>query len=223
MKRSLSDIEIQIIKDRLNRLQIAYVEIYDELLDHYISSLEQLPAIEFDKKREALDDEFGWSVVRSLEKELLNAVSKELQNSQLEALKIWKLDVLKVLGIISFAFFLLIIYHLISFDVMMVFSFLPALGILVAFLFHSGNYFSLSLDPNYHRPRNVILQAALGRYVLIFNFFNASFVFSSIFLNNIGFESWAMAVMIFYSTFMNIYALSLYGSVNLKNFKLIRS
>ncbi|MCH6199359.1 hypothetical protein MMU07_07210 [Aquiflexum sp. LQ15W] len=223
MKRRLYNIEIQTIKDRLNRLQIAYVEIYDELLDHYISSLEQFPASEFDKKREALDDEFGWSVVRSLEKELLNAVSKELKNSQLEALKIWKLDVLKVMGIFSYASFLLIIYHLISLDVMMIFSFLPALGILVALLYHSGNYFSLSLDPNYHRPRNVILQAALGKYVLIFNFFNAFFVFTSIFLNNIGLESWAMVLMIFYTTFMNIYALSLYGSINLKNFKLIGS
>lgn len=223
MKRRLSDIEVQTIKDRLSRLQIAYVEIYDELLDHYISSLEQFPASEFDKKREVLDDEFAWSVVRGLEKELLNAVSIQLQNSQLEALKIWKLDALKVLGIFSYAFFLLIIYHLISLDVMMIFSFLPVLGILVALLYHSGNYFSLSFDPNYHRPRNVILQAALGKYVLIFNFFNAFFVFTSIFLNNIGLESWAMVLMIFYTTFMNIYALSLYESINLKNFKLIRS
>lgn len=70
--RKLTDIELQTIKDRLVSLQITYLEIYDELLDHYISALEQVDPEDFDDKKEKLDEEFAWSVVRGMEKDLLN-------------------------------------------------------------------------------------------------------------------------------------------------------
>lgn len=220
--RKLSEIEIRTIKTRLDRLQIAYLEIYNELLDHYVTALEQVEPEEFGNKKEMLDEEFAWSVVRDMEKQLLNSVSSELQSSQLEALKFWKMDFWKVLVIFSYSIFLVMVHLFISLDVMLVFSFLPIVGILVALLYHSGNSFSFSRDPKYHRPKNVILQGALGRYVLIFNLLNAFFMGTSTFLNIHGFESWAMALMICYTTILNIYALSLYGSINLKNLKLIR-
>ncbi|WP_194974796.1 hypothetical protein [Aquiflexum lacus] len=220
--KKLSDIEIQTIKDRLDRCLITYVEIYDELLDHYISALEQVASEEFGNRMEALDEEFAWSVVKRMEKELLNSVSNQLQSSQLQALKFWKMDFWKVLVIFSYSIFLVMVNLFISLDVMLVFSFLPIVGILVALLYHSGNSFSFSRDPKYNRPKNVILQGALGRYVLIFNLLNAFFLGTSTFLNIHGFGSWAMALMICYTTILNIYALSLYGSINLKNLKLIR-
>ncbi|WP_194774399.1 hypothetical protein [Pararhodonellum marinum] len=221
--RTLSENEIQSIKTRLNLRLIAYQEIYDELLDHYVTALEQVAPEEFASKVEALDNEFAWSVVRGMEKELLSSVSHQIQNSQLAALKIWKLDWWKVLGIFTYTFFLVMVYQFISLDVMLVFSILPVVGILVALLYHSGNSISFSRDPKNHRPKNVILQAALGRYVLIFNFLNAFFMVTATFLNIHGFESWAMVLMICYTTILNIYALSLYGCINLRTFKLIKS
>jgi uncharacterized protein YlaN (UPF0358 family) len=220
--RRLTDIEIQIIKDRLDSLSLSYVEIYNELLDHYVTALEEVGPEEFAGKKEMLDEEFAWSVVRNMEKELLKNVSQELQNSQLEALKFWKMDFLGLTGILAYTVVLIMVYHFISLDLMMVFSFLPAFGIMIALLYHSGNYFSFNLDPKYHRPRNVILQAALGRYQLVLNFSNFFFMLSSIILNNNGLENWAMLMMVIYSTILNLYSLSLYTSINLKTFKLIK-
>lgn len=45
--RTLFENEIQLIKARLDRCLIAYQELYDELLDHYISALEQAPEEDF--------------------------------------------------------------------------------------------------------------------------------------------------------------------------------
>jgi hypothetical protein len=223
MKRTLTDTEIQAIKDRLDRLNLSYLEIYNELLDHYVTALEQVEPEEFDRRKESLDEEFAWSVVRDMEKQLLNYVSSELKNSQLESLKFWKMDFWRVFAVFSFSVLLIAIYEMISLDVMMVFSFLPAFAILIAFLYHSGNYFSLSLNPNYFRPRHVILQAALGRYQIIWNLSNSFFIVSSLFLKYNGLENWSMILMLFYSTILNLYALSLYHSINLKTFKLIKS
>ncbi|AFL82756.1 hypothetical protein Belba_0085 [Belliella baltica DSM 15883] len=223
MKRTLSEIEIQTIKDRLDRCLIAYVEIYDELLDHYVTALEQVEPEEFDQRKELLDEEFAWSVVREMEKQLLNSVSSELKNSQLESLKFWKMDFWRVFGIFTYTVLLIVVYKTISLDVMMAFAFLPVFGVITALLYHSGNYFSFNIDPNYHRPRNVILQAALGRYQLVLNFSNFFFMSSSIILNNNGLQNWAMLMMLIYSTILNLYSLSLYSSINLKTFKLIKS
>lgn len=223
MKRTLTDTEIQAIKDRLDSLNVSYLEIYHELMDHYVTALEQVEPEEFDRKKESLDEEFAWSVVRDMEKQLLNYVSSELKNSQLESLKFWKMDFWRVFVVFSFSVFLIAIYEMISLDVMMVFSFLPAFAILIAFLYHSGNYFSFSLNPNYFRPRHLILQAALGRYQIIWNLSNCFFIFLSLFLKHNGLENWSMILMLFYSTILNLYALSLYHSINLKTLKLIKS
>ncbi|MCH7414757.1 hypothetical protein MM213_14750 [Belliella sp. R4-6] len=221
--RTLTEIEIQTIKDRLDSLNLSYLEIYNELLDHYVTALEQVEPEEFDPRKELLDEEFAWSVVREMEKQLLNSVSSELKNSQLESLKFWKMDFWRVFGIFTYTVLLIVVYKTISLDVMMVFSFLPALGIMIVLLYHSGNYFWFSFNPSYFRPRNVILQAALGRYWFVLNSSNFFFFITSIILNNNGLENWAMILMLFYSTLLNLYALSLYHSINLKIFKLIKS
>lgn len=220
--RMLSENEIQLIKARLESLSLSYIEIYNELYDHYVTALEAVSEESFESRKNELDEEFAWSVVREMEKELLKNVSEQLEQSQFEALKFWKMDFWKVLGIFIYTALLITVYEFISLDVMLVFSFVPALGIMIALLNQSGNYFSFSLDPNYFRPRNVILQAALGRYSLVLNFSNFFFILTSIILNNNGFENWAMLLVLLYSTILNIYALSLYGSINLKTLKLIK-
>lgn len=220
--RMLSENEIQLIKARLESLSLSYIEIYNELYDHYVTALEAVSEESFESRKNELDEEFAWSVVREMEKELLKNVSEQLEQSQFEALKFWKMDFWKVLGIFIYTALLITVYEFISLDVMLVFSFVPALGIMIALLNQSGNYFSFSLDPNYSRPRNVILQAALGRYSLVLNFSNSFFILTSIILSNNGFENWAMLLVLLYSTILNVYALSLYGSINLKTLKLIK-
>ncbi|MCH7408257.1 hypothetical protein MM239_02530 [Belliella sp. DSM 111904] len=220
--RKLTDVELEIIKERLESLSLSYIEIYNELFDHYVTALEQVDSKEFVEKKEILDDEFAWSVVHHMEKELLKNVSQELQSSQLEALKFWKMDFWRVFGIFTYTVLLIFIYKTISLDVMMAFAFLPGFGVITALLYHSGNNFWFSFNPRYFRPRNVILQAAVGRYLFVLNSSNFFFFITSIILINNNLENSAMILMLFYSTFLNLYALSLYHSINLKTFKLIK-
>jgi hypothetical protein len=167
--RQLSIEEIQTIEDRLDKMSISYLEIYNELLDHYTTSLEQVSSDKFASTKEVLDEEFTWSVVRRMDKELLNTVSTQLQESQLELLKFWKLDFWKVLSIFTYTSLLLVVYHLFSLDVIFIFAVIPALFSVAALLYHSGNYFGFPLDPSYYRPRKVILQAAFGKYGLAYS------------------------------------------------------
>jgi ABC-type multidrug transport system fused ATPase/permease subunit len=87
--RKLSELEIQKIDQRLKSLKIRYIEIYEEIRDHYITALEQVSLEKFDAKKEVLDDEFAWSVVRKMEKELSKQVSKQVLVAQLDFLKFW--------------------------------------------------------------------------------------------------------------------------------------
>jgi len=87
--RKLSELEIQKIDQRLKSLKIRYIEVYEEIRDHYITALEQVSLEKFDAKKEVLDDEFAWSVVRKMEKELSKHVSKQVLVAQLDFLKFW--------------------------------------------------------------------------------------------------------------------------------------
>ena len=59
MRRELTDSEFQSIKDRLDSLSLSYIEIYNELLDHYVTALEQVEPEEFADRKEMLDDSVG--------------------------------------------------------------------------------------------------------------------------------------------------------------------
>ncbi|PRY88187.1 hypothetical protein [Mongoliibacter ruber] len=56
--RTLTETETQTIKTRLDRCLIAYQEIYDELLDHYISALEKVSVEDFLKVKEEVNEKF---------------------------------------------------------------------------------------------------------------------------------------------------------------------
>ena len=88
--RKLSDLEFNSIQTRLESLQIGYVEIYDELLDHYISQLEKKDVSDFKKEFENLNETFAWSVVKGMEKNLEKQTNKLIAKIQWESLKIWK-------------------------------------------------------------------------------------------------------------------------------------
>jgi hypothetical protein len=221
MMRTLSNSEIQTIKDRIDSLKISFTEIYEELFDHYSTALEQLPTEQFSSEKESLDEKFAWSVVRNMEKELLKNVSHQLSASQWEALKFWKLDFLKVLGVFLYLSLIVLGYEFFGKDAALALSFLPPLFMMVVLLYHAGLNFSL--DPNYHRPRKVLIHAALGRYTLLFNFLNAFIIITSLILNRSGLENWALVLWVLYSGLFSLYALSLFASINLGNLKVIKN
>ncbi len=95
--RHLSDIELQLIKHRLDRLQIAYLEIYNELLDHYISELEQKDQSRFYQELGILNEIFAWSIVKKMKSNLEKNNQKQVAKMQWNALKIWKFSLKEVI------------------------------------------------------------------------------------------------------------------------------
>ncbi|WP_439474796.1 hypothetical protein [Algoriphagus formosus] len=219
--RTLSTQEITRIDQRLESLKIQYLEIHHEIRDHYFTELEKKPAEEFDATFQQLNETFAWSMVKNMEKELFKNVSDQLSTSQWEALKFWKLDFWKVLGVFLYLSLIVLAFEFFGSDAALGLSFLPPLLMMIVLLYHSGLYFSL--DPNYHRPRKVLLHAAVGRYSLLFNLLNAFVVFISLILNRSGLENWALVLWILYSGFLSFYALSLLASIDLKYFKVIKN
>jgi hypothetical protein len=220
--RKLSIEEIQSIEDRLDKMSISYLEIYNELLDHYTTTLEQVSSDKFASTKEVLDEEFTWSVVRRMDKELLNSVSTQLQKSQLELLKFWKLNFWKVLSIFSYTSLLLVVYHFFGMDEMKVIAMVPACFIQAALLYYFGNYFGFPLDPNYYRPRKVIIQAVFGKSSLVFGIYILFLNFSFI-LSNHDFQNWAMALTIIFITAYNLSILTLYTLIYRKTFKVVKA
>lgn len=218
--RTLSPEEIARIDQRLESLKILYLEIFHELRDHYFTELEKKPEEEFFATFQQLNESFAWSVVKKMEKELLKNVSRQLSKSQWEALKFWKLDFTKVLSVLLYLSVIVLGYEFFGNDTALALSFLPPLFMMVVLLYHAGLYFSL--DPNYHRPRKVLIHAALGRYTLLFNLLNAFMVLTSLILNRSGLENLALIFLILYTGFLSLYALSLFASIDLENLKVIK-
>ena len=90
--RMLSEPEISQIDQPLESLKIQYLEIFQELRDHYFTELEKKPVDEFEPTFQQLNETFAWSVVKGMEKELRKATVKQIGNLQLQALKFWKLS-----------------------------------------------------------------------------------------------------------------------------------
>lgn len=87
--RKLKSQELEWIHTRLKSLYIRYTEVYQEIFDHYCTTLEQSPAIESPAIIAKLNDTFAWSVVKNMDKELERNVSKQVLTSQLDFLKFW--------------------------------------------------------------------------------------------------------------------------------------
>lgn len=150
--RKLSELEITSIKTRLDRLQIAYVEIYDELLDHYISQLEKTPSSEFNQNLEQLNETFAWSVVKKMETNLEKTTQKRVACMQWESLKFWNYSLNE--AVISF----LIVGSMLGFylssrieGLFLASSILALIAILVV-LKKQGKGINFSLNPKKQKP-----------------------------------------------------------------------
>jgi len=87
--RQLSEQEIELIHKRLKSLYIRYTEVYEEIFDHYCTSLENTPETESSKIFAKLNETFGWSMVKGMDKELEKNVSEQVWVAQLDFLKFW--------------------------------------------------------------------------------------------------------------------------------------
>ncbi len=95
--RKFTDIELQRINDRLEILRIKYLEIYEEIKDHYFSELEKKSADEFEATFLQLNEAFDWPSVKSMEKNLERSTNRLITQLQWNELKFWKLNSVSLL------------------------------------------------------------------------------------------------------------------------------
>ncbi|UZD22478.1 hypothetical protein PBT90_03425 [Algoriphagus halophytocola] len=95
--RKLSEQEITSIHVRLKSLHIRYTEVYEEIFDHYYSTLENVSQQDSPAFFTNLNETFTSSVVKKMNKELEKNVSKQVTKLQLEIFKPWKQGLLSSL------------------------------------------------------------------------------------------------------------------------------
>ncbi|GAB2615802.1 hypothetical protein [Belliella aquatica] len=223
--RKLTDIEIQTIKDRLDRCLIAYAEIYDELLDHYITALERTTEEEFDRKKEALDDEFSWSIIKQMEKDLQKNAWKELMSASKSSYKIWTLGWEKVGVLILMAVILVPAFHFVGEE----YFYLVALMFFVILMgssvyFNRKKYgFTWSLAPGKHQPKHVMAAMFFGSQGLIFGIIHLSAQLLPKLLLNTPYEHLTPFIFLSLGIMILAYSWLVFTTINLKTFKLIKS
>lgn len=88
--RQLSDQEIARIQNRLRSLDIRYSEVYEEIFDHYCSTLENIPIENSKAEIAKLDETFSWSVVKGMDKSRQRFAKHHISQLQWNELKFWK-------------------------------------------------------------------------------------------------------------------------------------
>ncbi|MDO9553438.1 hypothetical protein [Rhodonellum sp.] len=222
--RKLTETELQAIKDRLSSLYIAYCEIYDELLDHYITALEQVSSEEFKTKKEALDEEFAWSVVKKMEKELLKTAWKEIGIASKSSYKLWSLGVKKIGGLIVALLALSFTFHLFGPDYFYALAVGSYGGIIILILFFNRKNLNLtwSIAPDKHKPKKVLVTALTSISVLVFNLIHFLAILLPKILVNSPYEDFSAIIYLALGAVIFAFTWTIYNAINLKSFKLIK-
>jgi hypothetical protein len=223
--RTLSNSEIQIIKDRLDRCLIAYAEIYDELLDHYILALKSVSPDEFESKKEALDDEFSWSVIKGMEKDLQKTAWKELLSASKSSYKIWTLGWKKIGVLILMAMILVPVFHFSSEEYFYVGAMIFFLILVVSSIYYNRKKygFTWSLAPGKHQPKHVMAAMFFGSQGLIFGVIHLSAQLLPKLLLNTPYEQLTPFIFLCLGIIILAYSWLIFTTINLKTFKLIKS
>lgn len=166
--RKLSNLEINSIQTRLESLQIGYVEIFDELLDHYISQLEKKDQPEFEQELEKLNETFAWSVVKGMEKNLEKQTNKLVAKMQWESLKVWDFSSCGFFTGLLIASSMLVSFLVFQVEgLFMASSILALAGIILAWN-KQGKGISFSLNPKKQKPVACVSKVILSRLGLLY-------------------------------------------------------
>lgn len=222
--RALSKNEIQTIQERLDRCLIAYQEIYDELLDHYVSALELASVEEFHQKKEELDDAFSWSVIKRMEKDLQKMAWKELMKTMKSSYMVWNLGWQKIGVLIFMTLILIPVFHFAgeeAFYIVAIMFFVILSGSVL--YFHRKKYrLSWSLAPEKHQPRHVMAVMFFSSQVFVFSIVNLSAQLLPKLLKNTLYEYFTPILFLLLGNLILAFSWVVFTSINLKTLKLIK-
>jgi hypothetical protein len=222
--RNLTKTELLTIQQRLDRCLIAYQEIYDELLDHYISALEQVSPEKFLQKKEELDDAFSWSVIKHMEKDLQNMAWTEFTNVALSSYQIWRLGGTKLTTLLLVSTVAFLAFKFAGPEYFYTVA-LAGIGItLMALLYFHREDFRLRffINPSKHRPKKVLLSTVTLSFVFAFNLINLFAQLIPKLLKGSSYEQFTPIVFLILGSLLIAMTLTIYQNFNLKTLKLIK-
>jgi hypothetical protein len=213
MKRTLSAIELQTIKARLDRCQISYQEVYDELFDHYVSVLEHASEEEFPHRKEALDHAFNWSTIRQMEKQQVTLATRDLDKLLLTkiSLQIFNkltMGILALLLALNYSLYCFMGFHsFANLTLLMVFA-------LLAFAAYASQNIPFLLVQN--KAKKAIHEAAFKKHLFYFNVLNFVLLVPSFMLHYHGYQEPSQVLIIGYAVIVLSIALLIYNTIKHK-------
>ena len=208
--RKLSEEEITSIHSRLKSLHIRYTEVYEEIFDHYCTTLENASEVEFNYIFAQLNETFAWSVVKRMDKNLRKASSHQVNKIQLDSLKVWKLNTISLsILLIAIACSLSISYYLGSSALICFVGIIGLVGLTIFFLkYRSTINFSFNIWKQ--APINSFSSVIYGRFCLFIGVFPQAFIgFNKLNFDRIYFGSEFFTISNFAFLFLLFYGLSL--------------
>ncbi len=166
--RTLSPLEIVRIDQRLESLKIQYLEIFQELRDHYFTDLEKKPVEEFEATFQQLNEAFAWSVVKKMEKEVRKATNRQIGQLQLDSLKFWNLGWKENLVYTAWLGFLIFAFVKFGINGLMFATSILAFMVITGIWYKLGFKDALNLSISRHKPLNSLKVGVFSRMGLAF-------------------------------------------------------
>jgi hypothetical protein len=174
--RKLNPGELKVINDRLRSLYIKYTEVYEEILDHYCTTLENTPELESPRAIAKLNQTFAWSVVKKMEKTRRKASNQQMNKMQLDSLKIWKLNTISVFILLITVAASLSISNYLGTSALI--SFVGIVGLAGFTLFFIKHRLTINFSFNIWKqiPSNSFSSVIYGRFCLFIGIFPHAFI-----------------------------------------------
>lgn len=177
--RNLNDIQKKNLAEHIAKKPIGYIELYNELYDHYASAYENGDG-SFKETIEKLDDHFHYDKVKAINANLLKKTKKSVNGIYWSEFKnFWRWpQILTTLGVLLLAYFTI---EFLPMDKIMWYIFVPSLLFFVGILLNS---YILTKTKKYGNKRFKSAHLASTHHYLTFpiTLFNLSIFMPALFL-----------------------------------------
>ncbi|PRY88186.1 hypothetical protein [Mongoliibacter ruber] len=206
----LSEKDIEKLHYHINAKQIPYIEVRDEVLDHYQTALELEQKRSMEEVLNELDQTFCWSTIRQMEKQQVTLATRDLDKLLLTKISLQNFNKLTI-GIL--ALLLALNYSLYCFMGFHSFANLTLLMVfaLLAFAAYASQNIPFLLAQN--KAKKAIHEAAFKKHLFYFNVMNFVLLVPSFMLHHHGYQEPSQVLIIGYAFIVPSIALLIYIAI----------
>ena len=201
---------IETLHYHINAKQIPYIEVRDEVLDHYQTALELEQKRSMEEVLNELDQTFCWSTIRQMEKQQVTLATRDLDKLLLTKISLQNFNKLTI-GIL--ALLLALNYSLYCFMGFHSFANLTLLMVfaLLAFAAYASQNIPFLLVQN--KAKKAIHEAAFKKHLFYFNVLNFVLLVPSFMLHHHGYQEPSQVLIIGYAFIVPSIALLIYIAI----------